>query len=199
MFNIFVFVFTLIAFPVHAGLINGSFERGISTGPQGYVAVQDFSSIPGWIAFPTIELIDDDFWDAPDGERSVDLSAKKAGAISQHVETMPGTLYRVGFDMAGNPYGTQGMKPLRVSANSDFQDYFFDTRGQTVDDMGWMREYFEFLADEESVLLSFRSLTNSAAGPAIDNVSFSVVPLPASLGLLGMALIVGLGFVMRRK
>lgn len=42
-----------------------------------------------------------DYWEALEGERSVDLNGHRTGEISQTLATTPGITYQVSFDMSG--------------------------------------------------------------------------------------------------
>jgi hypothetical protein len=93
--------------------------------------------------------------------------------------------YRLGFskssfDMAGNPDGGPEEKALRVWIDDKYQDFTFNIKGKTRENMGWVTKTLEFTASTSSTLLKFEGLTNTAWGPAIDNVI--VTPLGMPLG-----------------
>jgi len=95
--------------------------------------------------------------------------------------TVPGTRYRVTFDLAGNPNQLPRVKTMRVSAAGESDEFAFDSTGKTGARMGWMPRHWTFTANAASTTLEFRSLTVSPQtgyGAAIDNVA--VVPDPAA-------------------
>jgi choice-of-anchor C domain-containing protein len=144
-------------------------------------------------------------WEASDGTKSLDLDGLtgSAGAIAQTFSTTPGEMYEVAFDMAGNYGAAPTIKQMRVSADGQSADFDFDITGRTATDMGWTTHSWSFLADDTSATLQFASLTNlsgsvSGWGPALDNVSVTLVPIPAAGLLFGSALAV-LGWIRRRS
>ena len=149
---------------------NGGFEDGqygSGSYDQGYPGT---AAIAGWQVIEKVEWIHT-YWFPAEGRRSIDLNAQDAGAIAQALITEPGRRYRVQFAMAGNPGGYLGPKTLRVSAADTYQDFTFDTTGHSMTDMGWETKTWEFVAQDETTLLIFRSLSpGNYAGPALDNV-----------------------------
>jgi choice-of-anchor C domain-containing protein len=164
--------------PAISILVNGSFESA-TVSPDGFRTLQPGdASISGWVVVgASIDYIGT-FWQASDGQRSLDLDGTPTGpgGISQTFTTIPGVQYFVSFDMAGNPQrGFQTgpvVKPMRVSADGQSKEFTFDTTGRSFSNMGWMHFSWTFTADNLSATLEFRSLTtSSASGPALDNVS----------------------------
>jgi choice-of-anchor C domain-containing protein len=174
-------------------LVNGSFEIGPDTG-GGFVTL-----FPGDISIQNWEVVGENsvdyigsFWEASDGNRSIDLSGTDAGAIEQTFNTVRNEMYRVTFDIAGNP-GSDSASPstreLRASidtgSHSLFEEFTFDTTGQSLKDMGWLTQEFVFTAKDSTSTLRFSSLTEGGYGPALDNVQVSVVPVaPAAFFML---------------
>lgn len=173
-------------------IVNGSFEQGPA--PGSYLHLDGgATSITGWVV--TGEGIDyiGRLWIASDGGRSLDLDGSKRsagtppyaqGGIAQTFATTPGTRYLVNLDLAGNPFGGLAVKPMRVSAAGQHMDFTFDITGKNGSNMGWTSKSWTFTANSASTTLEFRSLTVSPAtgwGPAIDNVSVTVVNSPPHL------------------
>ncbi len=158
-----------------APLTNGSFESGVAIpGFPGFVMLStgDNTSVPGWtVVSGTVDYIGD-YWVEDHGTRSLDLTGSDgtAGAVSQTVTTVAGHTYEVTFDFAGNPDCAPATKTLRVNAGGAPQTYTFDVTGQSVVDMGWTSETFEFTATGPSTTLTFASLDLGFCGPALDNV-----------------------------
>jgi choice-of-anchor C domain-containing protein len=169
-------------------IVNGSFEEGPAVAKFLNLAGDD-KSVRGWVVTGEgVDYVAAGYWVSSDGERAIDLdgSARSAatppyvqGGIAQTFATKPGTRYRVTFDMAGNPNQLPRMKPMRVSAAGQSEDFTFDTTGKTGARMGWVQKTWAFTANAASTTLEFRSLTSSPQtgyGAAIDKVV--VVPEP---------------------
>jgi choice-of-anchor C domain-containing protein len=177
-----------------AAFTNGSFELGPDPGqlitlPAGSTDLTGWTVTSGTIDYTGLT------WQASQGSRSLDLSGLDAGQIGQTFDTILGTTYQVLFDLAGNPAGNPVEKLLRVAATGGTaQDYSFDTTGKSVTAMGWQTVAYNFTATSPSTTLLFTSLTDTAFGPALDNVRVSTdgltpVPTPALLpGLIGMGI-----------
>jgi choice-of-anchor C domain-containing protein len=175
---------------------NGDFEIGTDPGPSFITAFSgDTTTIPGWaVVAGSVDYIGGT-WPPSHGARSIDLSGQTAGNIQTAVTTKVGTLYRVTFDMAGNPAeppdNPNPVKTMRVTAAalSDPSTPLatalrtFDTTGITwplpLTGMGWVQQTFDFIATETTTILTFKSLMNSAYGPALDNVRVIEEPADA--------------------
>jgi len=184
-------------------LVNGSFEQTVNP-PSGVDTLAPGSTqLVGWeIVTATVQHIGTILWTPTDGMFSIDLDGDvgDAGGVQQTIATVPGQTYHVVFDLAGNPaIGRPPVKMLRVSADGQSQDFSFDTTGKSTTNMGWVTESWSFLADDSSATILFQSLseTQPGWGPVIDNVSATVVPLPAAAWLFVGALL-GLGRFARR-
>lgn len=172
----FLFILGLSTVSMATPFQNGSFEDG----PDDIVAFITLpagsADITGWtVVSGSIDLIGS-YWDASDGDRSIDLNGDEPGAINQVFDTESGALYQVFFDMAGNP-DDPGLKVLVASANSMASEYEFDSTGKTRTEMGWTEMSFIFQASSNSTTLEFASISpdDSAFGPALDNVR--VIPI----------------------
>jgi choice-of-anchor C domain-containing protein len=176
-----------------ASFTNGSFELGSLDANSPFVTLfPGDTSIQDWsiVGANSVDYIGS-FWVASDGARSIDMSGLGPGTIEQTFDTTPGATYKVTFDLAGNSGGNatapdQSVKSLQASIDSVNRALFsFDTTGRTNDDMGWVTMDFTFTAAASTSTLGFSSLSDSAFGPALDNVSMSVVPVaPAALFML---------------
>jgi choice-of-anchor C domain-containing protein len=166
--------------PVANHLANASFEDGTDPGPAGLLNYTSASSpgIPGWV------VSDDDvdvmgLWMNPsDGSRSIDLNGVEPGALAQSFATVPGAVYSVTFDMAGNPVGlSNGTAILEISAagqSAQFQTAVGDGSNPPSPYFyraDWVRHSWSFTATAFQTTLEFRSLnlSSGAGGPAIDN------------------------------
>ncbi len=178
-------------------ITNGSFEDGTGKPPAGgFVSLPSGSTaITGWtVGNNGIDWIDDGYWEASDGQFSLDLSRLSAGSIAQTFATIVGALYTVTFDLAGNPDGPNETKVQVTSVNGPpFQELFFFNvgPGNTRQNMGWQTKSFSFTANSTQSTLTFGSATNTPFGPAIDNVSVQAVPEPGTW----LMMIVGFGLL----
>jgi choice-of-anchor C domain-containing protein len=175
-------------------LLNGSFEIGPDPTPYPGHSIPldavDSTSIYGWtVATGSIDYIGDR-WLAANGTRSIDLSGLGVGKITQTVSGFEvGQLYRLSFWMAANPeapYMYPAVRSLTAAVGSTSQNFSFAVDGHTGTDMGWSLCTINFSANSSSMLVSFQSLTDSLAGPALDAVSIQAVPEPGTLALVGL-------------
>lgn len=191
-------------------IANGSFEAAAINPGGGFIAVFPGESfITGWDVIAEDVHYMGTFWQASDGIRSLDLDGLigSSGGVSQTFSTVAGAQYDVTFDMAGNYANAPTIKPMRVSADGQGQDFFFDITGKSALNMGWTPMSWSFIADDTSATLQFLSLTETNGltegwGAALDNVSVlaaNPIPVPAAAWLFGTALIGLIGLGKRRK
>lgn len=178
---------------------NGSFENSSlgssATLYAGSTAINDWTVTGG-----SIDYLNQSFWQPSDGGFSLDVSGDNAGGIAQTFVTTPGNQYLVSFDLAGNPDPSPTVKTLRLAAGGSSQDFTFDVTGKTRVNMGWSPQTFSFVASSNSTTLSFASLTNSTAGPALDNVVVTAVPWETdALSVVGSTILFGLGLWRKNK
>lgn len=183
-----------------AAFTNGSFETGPAIG-DGFIQLNAVNtSIAGWtVTTGSIDYIGD-YWTAEDGSYSLDMSGGGPGAIAQTFDTTLGYQYTVTFYLAGNNSCGSTVKYLSVSATGNpSAQYSFDVTGHSTTDMGWVAETYTFVAIGASTTLTFQSQENSSCGPALDNVSVTVVPqIPAlspAMGAVLMLLLAAVGWI----
>jgi choice-of-anchor C domain-containing protein len=185
-----------------AAFTNGSFESASVNPGSGFTTLfAGSTAITGWVVGgDSIDYIGG-YWQPEDGARSVDLSGNANGSIAQTFDTVAGQAYLVNFWLAGNPDGGPAAKIAISSADgSQLQSNTFTVTGaNSHTNMGWAAYTYQFTAATNATTLSFASATNTAFGPALDNVSVSLaVPEPTSwaLMLIGFG---GLGAALRRQ
>lgn len=178
---------------------NGSFENGIidpfppntnfpyfETLGVGATNIANWSVVSGTIDYKTSLQ-----WQASDGDRSLDMDGLTfPGSVIQSIPTVPGQLYELTFDMAGNPGGPPTIKELQVCAGTTcqlftfalpFGDAFFGANFLVGMELGWVKKSILFVAVDSTTALSFTSMTSgqncepyfdacNSFGPALDNV-----------------------------
>jgi choice-of-anchor C domain-containing protein len=182
---------------------NGSFENSSLGSGFGHVFLSAGSTdINDWTVTSGSIDYTNGTWQASDGGFSLDLSGYvgDAGSIAQTFSTTQGNQYLVSFDLAGNPNPPPTVKTLRLSAGDSSQDFTFDVTGKNYTNMGWSPQTFSFVASGDSTTLSFASLDNSGAGPALDNVVVTAVPWETdALSVVGSTILFGFGVWCKNK
>ncbi len=174
-------------------IINGSFETGVNPGSFTTIGNGDSTSIFGWtVGGLGVDYIGS-YWQAADGDRSIDLSGNDKGSISQMLTGLTvGQTYQVMFALAGNPDGGGATKVATVSDDgSQSSVFFFAQGGNDKTNMGWTTQTYTFKATGTTANLVFSATANNPYGPALDNVSISAVPEPATWAMM----IIGFGGV----
>jgi choice-of-anchor C domain-containing protein len=160
--------------PAAFGQSNGSFEAGEDPGIF-QVKFAGSTDITDWTVTGSVDYIGT-YWQASDGDRSIDLAGNFAGGLSQSIATTPGYVYVVSFDMSGNPAGPPALKRLEVTADGgNSQTYSYTTGTNTLTNMQWETNTYYFTATSTETLIAFNSLTSLFYGPALDNVALDVV------------------------
>lgn len=168
-------------------IVNGSFETATVNPGSGFVTLGNGSTaITGWVVGGLgIDYVGT-YWQAAQGTRSIDLSGNDKGSISQLLtDLVIGQKYRVAFSLAGNPDGG-GSTKVAVASDGGSQTgvFSFSNTGTSRANMGWQTQVFDFTATALTANLTFSASVNDPYGPALDNVSISAVPEPATWGLM---------------
>lgn len=183
-----------------AAFTNGSFESAAVNPGGGFLSLgAGNTDISGWtVGGGGVDYIGG-YWQAADGARSIDLSLVSNGSISQTFDTLSGVLYNVKFFLSGNPDGPPVIKLADVQASGNaLASYNFDRTGNSKPNMLWRPYTYQFTASGASTTLTFTGGSGTAFGAALDNVSVTAVPEPATWAMM----IVGFGFAgfaMRRR
>jgi choice-of-anchor C domain-containing protein len=175
---------TAMAQPKVSHFDDGSFEtpKAPANSFQTFSAGQLIG--PWQVASGTVDLIGAGFWQASEGDQSVDLNGNNTGTVSQTFTTVPGTTYTVTYSLAGNPDAAPTVKTGNIQIGGQvFQDFSFNVAGKTRTNMGYVRRQVTFVATTASTTLTFASTTpNSAAGPVLDDVTVQPCPPCPSCG-----------------
>jgi choice-of-anchor C domain-containing protein len=156
-----------------SGLNDGSFETPVIS-PHTFHTYYAGESVGPWtVTSGSVELNGAGFWQAADGDQSLDLDGADTGALSQTFATNLLTTYRVSYSLAGNPDDIPAVKTGKVLVNGHVaQNFSFDTTGTSRANMGYVTKAFTFLSAGTSAKLEFVSTTTPGGyGPVIDKVS----------------------------
>ena len=184
-FFAFAMIATLISifpFTISAQIVNGSFEDP-EVPVNGFFYFPGGSTIPGWTIGGSgygagIEVTHTSYWQASNGNNSVDLIGIYPGSISQDIPTFTGVTYTVSFDMSGNPMGGNPVKTIIVTADGGQEaTYSYDTSVEqnTVTDMGYSAKAYTFVANGPITTLKFAAGPDVIYGPVLDNVAIANV------------------------
>jgi len=182
-----------------AVILNGSFEQpgtGFRTVGPGSTFGDWTCSGPSDIEFvetvvaPALPGLEASGYD---GRYWIDLTGVGApSGIYQDITTDIGQPYRVDFAMAGNVWSDAQVMIMDVLWNGTVVGTFqHDTTGHTGFDMGWT-QYSVVVTGSGLDRLQFKGLTGAvSAGVALDAVSITEVPAPASLVIGACGVLVG--------
>jgi choice-of-anchor C domain-containing protein len=176
-------------------VVDGSFEAPIATSP--FQTFNAGSSVGGWtVSAGSIDLING-YWNAADGNQSIDLSGNSRGAIQQTVNASAGS-YRLTFALSGNSDGPPTIKTVVVSIGGVSSQFSFTTPANNNNNMLWVTETLDFsLPTSGNAVLSFQDISDgqSAYGAALDNIILTetqtggIAPVPESGTFLAGALL----------
>ncbi|MFJ8232790.1 choice-of-anchor C family protein [Streptomyces sp. NPDC094448] len=167
----------VLAAPAQAAALSrfddGSFEYPVAPANSFSTFTSGQSLGPWQVTAGSVDLIGSGFWQAAEGNQSVDLSGNGPGTVAQTFTTVPGTTYSVSYSLAGNIDAASQpiVKTGRALIDGQvFQDFTFDITGKTRPNMGYVNRQFTFVASAASTTLAFASTTAGAHGPVLDNV-----------------------------
>jgi choice-of-anchor C domain-containing protein len=176
-------------------VVNGGFESPTIFSPWLTIGP---GPLGGWtIASGSVEILRS-YWQPSEGLQSLDTAGDNSGLIHQTIATVPGTTYRLTFDLSGNPDGGTTTKTLQVGFGAATQTFNFDTTTTTRPNMQWSAQTWDIVATTSSSVLSFENIGTGPYGAALDNVSLTVIPEPTALTLAGLATVC-FGVVMRKR
>jgi choice-of-anchor C domain-containing protein len=199
----FALVLALVCVAVSAQAATIIFSDGFNftgplPGPPYFTTVLNGGTIGPWtVGGNSVDWIGE-YWVPAEGNGSVDVSGMAAGSLSTTLSTVAGQSYMLSFYLAGNPGSGNLIKSLQVQVGDLDQVFNFDTTGRSYGSMGWVLASASFTSVAGNDTLTFTSLDQDAYGPALDGVTVSAVPEPATyaFALLGLA---GIGLFRRRR
>ncbi|TJZ57005.1 choice-of-anchor C family protein [Streptomyces piniterrae] len=152
---------------------DGSFETP-KVAPNTFQTFTAGEFVGPWkVTSGSVDVKDAGYWQAAEGDQSLDLNGTETGAVSQTFATNRGSTYTVTYSLAGNSDG-QAPTPKTGKVLIDgqnVQDFSFDATGKTHQNMGYVTREVGFVATGSSTTLTFASTTpHSAGGPVIDDV-----------------------------
>jgi len=123
---------TATAAPTVSRFDDGSFEYP-AVAANSFQSFATGASMGPWrVTSGAVDLIGAGFWQAAEGDQSLDLNATVPATVAQTFTTTSGKPYTVTYSLAGNPDGQSPLKTGRVLIDGqDFQDFSFDTTGKT--------------------------------------------------------------------
>ncbi|MFO0856308.1 MAG: hypothetical protein U0640_02985 [Phycisphaerales bacterium] len=178
----------------HAAIINGGFEQP----NQGFHSVQPGQTYGNWTcagpsdiefvhAEPNASLPNLQF-SAYEGEYWIDLcGVGLASAIYQDILSLnAGDVYNISFAQSGNVWGPNFNFVMNVLWNNAVVGTFSSVQGgNDGTQMNWQVRGVDVVAQSGTNRLTFQAVTAiSARGPAIDDVSMTLVPAPSGFGLI---------------
>ncbi len=151
-------------------VVNGSFESGLASGDFRTVTAGD-NFIAGWeVTNTSVDVITAPRWLAASGTQSIDLAGTPGpGGIRQTIPTVAGRSYRVKFALSSND-GSPGDKSVVFRWGKSTQTLLGGPQNT------WKRFSFEIVADSNSTVIGFSSLSSGTAGGTVDDVSVTVCP-----------------------
>ncbi len=189
-FSMFGLVVLMAPSAARANLIsNGSFESYGGSGFNSNIG----AGITDWtISGGGIDIVDQSFWMAAEGETSITLGWVGPATISQTVVTTAGQAYDLSSFMAAEIFGGSALRTMDVLWNGNIVGTpSFAYTGQGPNNMGWTQNNI-LVVGTGSDLVEFRSTTFDQAnyGPALDGVQLNAVPEPATIAVLGLGILV---------
>jgi len=167
-----IVVVALFVGAVLAQISNGGFESNTCT--SSAFCTYFGSELPSWtVVAGSVDLVNNQFWQANDGSWSVDMGGDTDGTLIQSFATTKGNEYRVSFALSGNPESGPLTKTLNVGASGTaIQTYYYTVTPQhsPIANMAYQSESYVFTGVGSSSTLTFQSVGDGAFGPVIDTV-----------------------------
>jgi choice-of-anchor C domain-containing protein len=162
-------------------VLNGGFERptvNTTSDFEAFTAGDTLDDADEWtVDSGTVDLVEEETWDAFRGQQAIDLNGDSPGSISQEIDTEAGDDYLLRFQLAGNPGCTETNKVKVLDVHWDGElvaTFYYDTTGQTTGNIDWQRRVLELSGDQEDTELRFSSDNSGNCGPMLDGVSLRV-------------------------
>jgi choice-of-anchor C domain-containing protein len=174
-------------------MLNGGFETpALTQGQSKTLSASDPSMAPWVIAAGSVDVVQNGYWPAYQGNNSIDLNGVSPATIQQTFATNPGTTYVLTFAYACNADVVDvdhsvftGIGHLTITGASTLLDTTVSHSGSSRANMNYEIFSGNFVANSSSTTLQFQDVSNSGNhGLVLDNVSVNSVPEPSTLALL---------------
>jgi hypothetical protein len=160
-------------------LLNGSFEEPVADENSyegGFWEV--FGTIPGWAVTNSVEIWNNMFGGASDGEQNIELDVVGPSKITQTVTTVPGATYELRYDFSARPGTNEADNQLGVLVDGELIETH-SADGMAMDQTDWVMFTQEFVATSSEVEIGFEDLgTSNGTGTLLDNAVLCLVELP---------------------
>lgn len=155
-------------------IVNGGFEVGPQVGFGHHRLDPGSQAVQGWTVIRgSVDYAGED-WISPGGKHCLDIEGEASfGGVAQTIATLPGQVYTIRFDLAGNTDGDPQIKKMRVQAAGQSTERWFDIDDDTHHNLGWQTHTWQFLATSDTAKVEFFSVGDGPGhrGALIDNVS----------------------------
>jgi hypothetical protein len=160
-------------------LLNGSFEEPVADENSyegGFWEV--FGTIPGWAVTNSVEIWNNMFGGASDGEQNIELDVVGPSKITQTVTTVPGATYELRYDFSARPGTNEADNQLGVLVDGELIETH-SADGMAMDQTDWVMFTQEFVATSSEVEIGFEDLgTSNGSGTLLDNTVLCLVSEP---------------------
>jgi choice-of-anchor C domain-containing protein len=174
-------------------IVNGGFETPVLTPGQSQTLSAGDSSMAPWVLTAgSVDVVQNGYWPANQGNNSIDLNGVSPGTIQQTFATNPGVTYALTFAYACNADVVDvdhslftGIGHVTVSGASTLLDTTVSHSGSSRANMSYQIYSGNFVANSSSTTLQFQDASNAGThGLVLDSVSVNSVPEPSTLALL---------------
>ena len=177
--------------------VGGTLNSGFQTVGVGNTAITGWTVLNGNVDWVT------GYWQSSDGDGfSVDMDGNTQGSIWQDINTVGGQTYTLSFDMSGNPDAGPGTDFLAVHAGGPLALANYTVTGaNSRGNMNWSQRSYTFTAFSNVTTVGFQSGNRNPCcfGAAVDNVSVTAVPEPATWAMMILGFGAAGSMIRRRK
>jgi choice-of-anchor C domain-containing protein len=185
-------------------LTNGGFEAPIAP-PNNFIT----ATPTGWsVTSGNVDIVNNGYWPAFEGNQSIDLNGTTAGTISQSFATTPGQQYHLSFEYANNAdnpgllaTGTVSLTGAGTLLTANLAHT--GSMKTSLAAMNYTPFNADFIANSASTTLTFASTIPGDQGLALDAASVTAViptvPEPSTLALCALGGLALAGWRWRKR